>query len=137
MKKIIFVFLAFTLAVTSQAQSCIKGCGKIIKVEPTTIKGVKPDRALLVFKYQGPDGKPTKSHIKLILDTKDTLYPTIDKFGSSKLMVKPGKHTLKFKANYWYSVKMEQIPFKDKNTYHILIRFEATEIGATKSKEVD
>ncbi len=121
----------------ASAQNCEKGCGKVTKVEPTTIKGVKPNRALLIFKYIGPDGKPVKNRIKLILDKKDTLTPNIDKTGTSKLTVAPGAHKLKFKANYWYGVKMEPVPFKTGFTYHFLIRFEAQEIGATKTIEQD
>ncbi|MEO8761325.1 MAG: hypothetical protein ABI448_10560 [Bacteroidia bacterium] len=137
MKKIVFVLIVLMISYTTQAQSCDKGCGKLIKTEPTTIKGVKPNRALLIFKYYGPDGKPAKSHMTLILDGKDTLHPTINKLGTSKLMVQPGIHKLKFKANFWYSVKMDKVTVKDKNTYTYLIRFEAEEIGTAKTKGTD
>ncbi len=119
------------------AQNCEKGCGKITKVEPTKIKGIKPNRALLVFKFQGPDGKPAKSRIKVIVDSKDTLHPKIDVTGTAKITTTPGNHSLKFIANYWYSVKMDQVSLKDKTTYDLFIRFEAKEIGAVKSKEKD
>jgi hypothetical protein len=135
-KKILFLFLInFTQAI--DAQNYEKGCGKMTKVEPTKIKGVKPNRALLIFRFQGPDGKPAKSHIKVVVDSKDTLHPKIDATGSAKLTTKPGKHKLKFMANYWYSVKMDEVTVKADNTYTLFIRFEAKEIGAAKSKEKD
>ncbi|HEX7412940.1 MAG TPA: hypothetical protein VF411_02760, partial [Bacteroidia bacterium] len=121
----------------TEAQNCEKGCGKITKVEPTKIKGIKPNRALLVFKFQGPDGKPAKSHIKVVVDGKDTLYPKIDLTGTAKVTTKPGSHALKFIANYWYSVKMEQVSVKSETTYNFFVRFEPKEIGAVKSKEKD
>lgn len=134
MKKIFFVFILINLAYFSKAQNCEKGCGKITKVEPTKIKGVKPNRALLLFRFQGPDGKPAKSHIKVIVD-KDTMHPKIDATGLAKLTTKPGSHSLKFIANYWYTIKMDQVTVKSDNTYNLFIRFEAKEIGATKSKD--
>jgi hypothetical protein len=137
MKKIFFLFLLVNLTHFIDAQNCEKGCGKITKVEPTKIKGVKPNRALLVFRFQGPDGKPAKSRIKVVVDGKDTLHPKIDVTGAAKITTKPGTHSLKFIANYWYSVKMEQIVMKAETTYNLFIRFEAKEIGAVKSKEKD
>ena len=137
MKKIFFLFLLVNLTHFIDAQNCEKGCGKITKVEPTKIKGVKPNRALLVFRFQGPDGKPAKSRIKVVVDGKDTLHPKIDVTGAAKITMKPGTHSLKFIANYWYSVKMEQIVMKAETTYNLFIRFEAKEIGAVKSKEKD
>ncbi len=137
MKKIILLFILITFTQAINAQNCEKGCGKIIKTEPTKIKGVKPNRALLIFKFQGPDGKPSKSHIALILDGKDTMHPKIDPTGTAKITAQPGSHSLKFRANYWYSVKMEAIPFKTETTYTILVRFEAKEIGSKKTKNDD
>jgi hypothetical protein len=136
MKKLFCLFFLIGIIYCSNAQNCEKGCGKITKVEPTKIKGVKPNRALLVFKFQGPDGRPAKSHIKVIVDN-DTLHPKIDVTGSAKITAKPGSHSLKFIANYWYSVKMNQVSVKADNTYSLFIRFEAKEIGATKSKDKD
>jgi hypothetical protein len=137
MKKIFFLLLLANLTYFGYAQNCEKGCGKITKVEPTKIKGVKPNRALLVFRFQGPDGKPAKSHIKVVVDSKDTMHPKIDATGSAKMTTKPCSHSLKFIANYWYSVKMEQVTVKADNTYTVFVRFEAKEIGSTKSKEKD
>jgi hypothetical protein len=137
MKKIFLLFLLVSLTYIANAQNCEKGCGKITKVEPTKIKGVKPNRALLVFKFQGPDGKPVKSHVKVIVDSKDTLHPKIDVTGTAKVTTKPGTHSLKFMVNYWYSVKMDQLAFKTETTYNLFIRFEPKEIGASKSKEKD
>ncbi len=137
MKKIVLLSLLISLTHFANAQNCEKGCGKITKVEPTKIKGVKPNRALLVFKFQGPDGKPVKSRIKIIVDGKDTMHPKIDVTGTAKITTKPGNHSLKFMANYWYSVKMDQLAFKTETTYNCFIRFEAKEIGASKSKEKD
>jgi hypothetical protein len=137
MKKIFLLFFLISLTHYTDAQNCEKGCGKITKVEPTKIKGVKPNRALLVFKFQGPDGKPVKSHVKVIVDSKDTLHPKIDVTGIAKITTKPGNHSLKFMVNYWYSVKMDQLTFKTETTYNLFIRFEPKEIGATKSKEKD
>jgi len=134
MKKIFLLLLLAGVINFSQAQNCEKGCGKITKVEPTKIKGVKPNRALLVFKFQGPDGKPAKSHIKVIVD-KDTMHPKIDATGSAKLTTKPGSHSLKFIANYWYSVKMNEVTVKADNTYSVFIRFQAKEIGAGKKEQ--
>lgn len=134
MKKLCLLFLLVILKHFSYAQNCEKGCGKITKVEPTKIKGVKPNRALLMFRFQGPDGKPAKSHIKVIVD-KDTMHPKIDATGLAKLTTKPGSHSLKFIANYWYSVKMDQVTVKADNTYSLFIRFEAKEIGAKKDKD--
>ena len=134
MKKIFLLFLLVNLTHFGYAQNCEKGCGKITKVEPTKIKGVKPNRALLVFRFQGPDGKPAKSHIKVIVD-KDTMHPKIDATGLAKLTTKPGSHSLKFIANYWYSVKMNEVVVKADNTYSLFIRFEAKEIGAKKEKD--
>jgi hypothetical protein len=136
MKNIFFLFLLVNLTHFSYAQNCEKGCGKITKVEPTKIKGIKPNRALLVFRFQGPDGKPAKSHIKVIVD-KDTMHPKIDATGLAKITAKPGSHSLKFIANYWYSVKMNEVTVKADNTYSLFIRFEAKEIGDKKSKERD
>jgi len=138
MKKIILLFLLISLQQVIKAQNCEKGCGKIIKVEPTKIKGVKPNRSLLVFKFHGPDGKPTKSPITLIIDGKDTMHPKIDPTGTAKITVMPGSHTFKYKANFWYSVKMEGlVPFKTETTYTIFVRFEAKEIDAKKTKGDD
>jgi hypothetical protein len=137
MKKTLLLLLLLSLKQVTSAQNCEKGCGKITKVEPTKIKGVKPNRALLVFKFQGPDGKPVKSRIEIIVDGKDTMHPKIDVTGSAKITTKPGNHSLKFMANYWYSVKMNQLSFKSETTYNLFVRFEAKEIGATKSKEKD
>jgi hypothetical protein len=136
MKKIILLFLLISLNHTINAQNCEKGCGKITKVEPTKIKGVKPNRALLLFRFQGPDGKPAKSHIKVVVD-KDTMHPKIDATGLAKLTTKPGTHNLKFIANYWYSVKMNEVAVKAETTYNMFIRFEAKEIGAKKTKGDD
>lgn len=132
---LLFFLVSFTYAIT--AQNCEKGCGKITKVEPTKIKGVKPNRALLVLKFQGPDGKPAKSRIKVVVDTKDTMYPKIDVTGTAKITTKPGNHSLKFIGNYWYSIKMDGLSFKTETTYNFFVRFEAKEIGASKSKEKD
>ena len=137
MKKIILLFLLISFTQVSSAQNCEKGCGKIIKTEPTKIKGVKPNRALLIFKFQGPDGKPSKSHIMLIIDGKDTMHPKIDPTGTAKITTMPGNHSLKFKANFWYSVKMEQLSFKTETTYTIFVRFEAKEIDTKKTKGDD
>lgn len=137
MKKLIFLFLVLILIYSAKAQNCEKGCGKITKVEPTTIKGLKPNRALLVFKFQGPDGKPAKNTMKVIVDSKDTINPKIDKLGTAKITAKPGNHKLKFMAKYWYSVKMDQVSLKADNTYYFLIRYEAKEIGPSKSKDAD
>jgi hypothetical protein len=134
MKKIFLLLLLVSLTHFNYAQNCEKGCGKITKVEPTKIKGVKPNRALLVFRFQGPDGKPAKSHIKVIVD-KDTMHPKIDATGAAKLTTKPGSHSLKFIANYWYSVKMNEVTVKADNTYSLFIRFEAKEIGAGKKEK--
>jgi len=137
MKKIFSLFLLVSFTHFIDAQNCEKGCGKITKAEPTKIKGVKPNRALLVFKFQGPDGKPAKSRIKIIVDGKDTMHPKIDVTGTAKITTKPGNHLLKFMANYWYSVKMDQVSFKAETTYTLFVRFEAKEIGAAKSKDKD
>jgi hypothetical protein len=137
MKKASLLFLLIALTQFTNAQNYDKGYGKITKVEPTKIKGVKPGRALLVFKFQGPDGKPAKSHIKVIVDSKDTMHPKIDVTGTAKITTKPGTHNLKFMANYWYSVKMEQVAVKAETTYNLFIRFEPKEIGAKNSKEKD
>jgi hypothetical protein len=134
MKKICLLFLLISLTHVGYAQNCEKGCGKITKVEPTKIKGVKPNRALLLLRFQGPDGKPAKSRIKVIVD-KDTMHPKIDATGLAKLTTKPGTHTLKFIANYWYTVKMDNVAVEAEKTYSIFVRYEAKEIGATKSKE--
>ena len=134
MKKISLLFLFLYLSLNATAQNCEKGCGKIIKVEPTKIKGVKPNRALLVFKFQGPSGKPVKSGIKVVVDKKDTLSPKIDVSGSAKITTKPGSHTLHFLVNYWYTVTMEDVSVKADNTYTLFIRFEAKEIGSAKPK---
>ncbi len=136
MKKILLLFLLVSFTNIINGQNCEKGCGKITKVEPTKIKGVKPNRALLLFRFQGPDGKPAKSHIKVVVD-KDTMHPKIDATGLAKLTTKPGTHNLKFIANYWYSVKMNEVVVKAETTYNMFIRFEAKEIGASKSKEKD
>ena len=116
MKKIFLLSLLVTFIYHTDAQNCEKGCGKITKVEPTKIKGVKPNRALFVFKFQGPDGKPVKSHVKVVVDSKDTLHPKIDVTGTAKVTVKPGTHALKFMVNYWYSVKMDQVSVKAETT---------------------
>jgi hypothetical protein len=136
MKKIFFLSLLAGLTHFGYAQNCEKGCGKITKVEPTKIKGVKPNRALLLLRFQGPDGKPAKSRIKVIVD-KDTMHPKIDATGLAKLTTKPGTHTLKFIANYWYNVKMDNVAVEAEKTYSIFVRYEAKEIGATKSKDKD
>ena len=137
MKKLVFLILISAFATTAQVQTCDKGCGKITKVEPTTIKGVKPNRALLIFKFVAPGGKPAKNAMKIVLDGRDTLYPKIDDKGISKLTTKPDTHKLKFMVKYWYSVKMENLVFKSDFTYTFLIKYEAKEIGATKSKDAD
>ena len=138
MKKILWL-ISWLLALNSiQAQTNSKGFAKINKVSPTTQKGIKPNRALLIFNFQGPDGKAAKSHIKVVVDSKDTVYPKIDpKTGIAKLTTTPGDHSLKFMANYWYSVKMNKVSFKDKNTYNLFIRFEAREIGMGKAGQDD
>ncbi|HXB41810.1 MAG TPA: hypothetical protein VNZ49_14815 [Bacteroidia bacterium] len=137
MKKILLpLLLICAVNATSFSQNCEKGCGKITKVEPTTLKGIKPDRALLIFKFQGPGGKPAKSHIKIIVD-KDTIIPVLDKFGSTKITSKPGEHKLKFKANWWYTVKMNSVILTAQKTYTIFVRFEAEEIGGSKPKDDD
>jgi hypothetical protein len=136
MKKIVLFILFVSFSLITNAQNCEKGCGKITKVEPTKIKGVKPNRALLVFRFQGPDGKPAKSHIKVVVD-KDTMHPKIDATGLAKITTKPGPHNLKFIANYWYSVKMNEVAVKAETTYNMFIRFEAKEIGAKKTKGDD
>ncbi len=136
MKKLIFLFFATAFCCNGIAQDCAKGCGKITKVEPTTNKSIKADRALLIFKFQGPTGKPAKSHLKIIVD-KDTIVPVLDKFGSTKITSKPGEHKLKFKAPWWYTVKMNQVILTAKKTYTIFVRFEAEEIGGSKPKDRD
>src|SRR5947209_16408894 len=96
------IIVICTISAPSYSQGCEKGCAKITKVEPTTLKGVKPDRALLVFKFFGPTGKPAKSNLKIIVD-KDTIMPVMDKTGSTKMTAREGAHKLKFKAPYWYT----------------------------------
>ena len=138
MKKTIFLFLVFAFAANVQAQNCDKGCGKIIKTEHTTLKGIKPNRAVLIFKFQSPGGKPAQCNAKIIVDGKDTIRKLIDKTGITKLTTKPGVHKLKFMVDYWYSIKMNEVTVKADNTYTFLLRFEAKEIGAGgKSKDVD
>lgn len=133
MKKIILI-LAGLASFSLAAQNCENGCGKITKVEPTTNPKVRADRALLIFKFVGPNNKPAKSRIKIVVD-KDTVVPVLDKFGSTKITSKPGNHKLRFKAPWWYTVKMDQVVLKEKNTYTILIKFEAEEIGGSKPKD--
>jgi len=133
MKKL-FLLVAATFSLTALSQSCPKGCGKITSIEATNNPKVRADRALLVFKFVGPDGKAVKSRMKIIVD-KDTIVPVIDKFGTTKITAKPGKHKIKFKVNWWYAVKMDQLNLKAKNTYHIQVKFEAQEIGGSKPKE--
>lgn len=118
------------------AQNCAKGCGKIIKVERTKNPKVKADRALLSFKFVGPDGRPVKSKVKVIIDS-DTLKLVPDKSGITKMTATGGKHKFKFKVNWWYTVKMEQVSLKVKNTYHFLVRFEAKEIAGGKPTDDD
>src|SRR6185369_3887774 len=100
MKKFSLLLSALVLAFNLHAQKCDKGCGKITKVEPTTIKGIKPGRALLDFKFVGPGGMPATKWVKIVVDN-DTVVPVIDKSGGTKLTSKPGAHKLKFKAPYW------------------------------------
>ena len=136
MKKFVFIFLATAFYLKASAQGCEKGCARITKTEPTTNKKIKADRALLIFKFYGPGGKPAKSFIKIIVD-KDTIVPVIDKTGSTKITAKPGLHKLKFKALWWYTVKMSEVNLSAQKTYSILVKFEAEEIGAGKLKDVD
>ncbi len=136
MKKLIFLFTAAFLSVGLNAQNCEKGCAKITKTEPTTLKGIKPDRALLVFKFLGPNNKPAKTLIKIVVD-KDTVYPVVDKNGITKITSKAGPHKLKFKGPYWYTVKTN-VTLKEKLTYYINVKFEAAEmIGGKREKDDD
>lgn len=133
MKKVFLILSAF-VAFALQAQNCEKGCGKITKVEPTTLKGIKPGRALIEFKFIGPSGKPATKWIKIVVDN-DTVNPVIDNSGITRITSKPGAHKLKFKAPYWYLVSMDQVNVKDKMTYHILVKFQPEEIiGGTRTK---
>lgn len=134
MQKIASLLFVAMLTVNLQAQNCAKGCGKITKAEPTTMKGLKPNRALLEFKFVGPSGTPATKWIKIVVDS-DTITPTVDKTGMTKMTAKPGSHKLKFKAPYWYVVNMDQVVLKDKMTYHILVKFQSEEvIGGTRPK---
>src|SRR5437762_2854878 len=94
--KSFFFIIICVISVPCISQTCEKGCGKVTKVEPTTLKGVKPDRALLIFKFTGPTGKPAKTNVKIIID-KDTIVPAIDKTGTTKMTARQGAHKLKFK----------------------------------------
>jgi len=135
MQKIFLIILCAILATGMQAQKCDKGCGKITKTEPTTNKKIKPNRALLNFKFVGPTGKPATKWVKIVVDN-DTVVPVLDKNGATKITSTPGPHTLKFKAPWWYTVSMNQVMLKDKTTYHILVKFEAEEIiGGTRKKD--
>jgi hypothetical protein len=134
MQKLFFFFAITLLALNVHAQKCDKGCAKVTKVSPTTIKGLKPNRALLEFKFVGPGGRPATKWIKIVLDN-DTIVPQIDVNGTTKLTSKPGPHKLKFKAPYWYVVHMDQVILKDKMTYQILVKFASEEIvGGTRTK---
>lgn len=136
MRKIIILLFAVALAAAASAQKCDKGCGKITKVEPTTNPKIRTDRALLNFKFVGPDGRPVKSKVKIVIDA-DTISPVLDKNGATKMTATGGPHKLKFKVNWWYTVKMEQVSLKVKNTYHFLVKFEAKEIGGSKPSDDD
>jgi hypothetical protein len=136
MQKMFSLVAALFFSASLGAQNCDKGCGKITKVEATTNPKIRADRALLVFNFQGPNGKPAKSHIKIVVD-KDTIAPELDKFGSTKITSTAGSHKLRFKANWWYTVKMDKVTLKAKNTYYIQVRFEAEEIGGSKPKDTD
>jgi hypothetical protein len=134
MQKISLFIITVFFAVNLQAQNCAKGCAKVTKVSPTTIKGLKPNRALLEFKFVGPAGRPATKWIKIVLDN-DTISPQVDITGTTKLTSKPGPHKLKFKAPYWYIVSMDQLVLKDKMTYQILVKFASEEIiGGTRTK---
>lgn len=134
MQKIIPFVIAAFLTCNLHAQKCDKGCAKVTKVSPTTVKGLKPNRALLEFKFVGPGGMPATKWIKIVVDN-DTISPQMDKNGTTKLTSKPGPHKLKFKAPYWYVVSMDQLVLKDKMTYQILVKFASEEIiGGTRPK---
>ena len=132
--KLFFILIICIISISSFSQNCEKGCGKITKVEPTTNPKVRADRALLVFKFQGPDGKPVKSHVKIIFDN-DTIKPVLDKTGSTKMTGAAGNHKIKFKADWWYSVTMSSVSLKVKNTYYFFVRFEAKEIMGKGGKD--
>lgn len=135
MKKFL-VLLLVAFSYTASSQGCEKGCAKIAKTEPTTIKGIKPDRALLIFKFLGPNNKPARTLIKIVVDN-DTVHPVIDKNGTTKLTSRPGPHKLKFKGPYWYTVKTD-VTLKSKLTYYINVKFEAQElIGGKREKDKD
>lgn len=136
MRYFTLLLAAFFLAGALPAQDCAKGCGKIVKVEPTKNPKVKPDRALLIFKFVGPDGQPVKSKVKIIIDT-DTLSLAPDQSGTTKMTSTAGRHKLKFKVNWWYTVNMDQVSLKVRNTYHFLVRFEAKEITGGKPTDDD
>jgi hypothetical protein len=136
MRKIAFLVLIAVFAAAGHAQKCDKGCGKITKVEPTKNPKIRQDRALLNFKFVGPDGGPVKSKVKIIIDS-DTIVPVLDKFGGTKMTAAGGPHKIRFKVNWWYTVKMDQVSLKVKNTYHFLVKFEAKEIGGSKPTDDD
>lgn len=134
MRKLFFLLICGMMVSSSIAQKCDKGCGKITKVEPINNANIRPDRALLVFKFLGPGGKPATKWVKIVVDN-DTVVPTIDATGSTKITSKSGAHKLKFKAPYWYLVTMDKVVLKNQMMYNILVRFEAEEIiGGTRRK---
>lgn len=125
MKKILFFLLVSACAFNGNAQGCDKGCCKINK----TVADAKlpAGKAKLVINFNGPDGKPVKSHVKFLLG-KDTLNPKISAKGIYQIYVRPDTYKMKFKAPWWYVVKKEGFVVKAGNSYFMSVRFEAKEI---------
>jgi hypothetical protein len=99
----------------------------ITKVAPYT--GLVSDETRIIFTFVGPDGKPAKSHLKIVCNS-DSAFPVIDALGNYTAELDPGKYKMRFSVPFWNEVKTDSILCKKKMATSITIKFEAQDIKA-------
>ncbi len=134
MKKNALFLLLIGFSFTSLCQTAKKtgkniknGYAKVTKVEPDHT--VHHEDARIVFTFVGADGKPAKSHIKVVCNH-DSAWPTVNSYGNYIAEVEPGKYKMRFAVPFWHEVTLDSIMCKKKTATHIYVKFESLDFKA-------
>jgi hypothetical protein len=123
MKFLQYILSFFILSGLARAQDT--GYYKLTKLKSSTNE--KTTTVGLNFKFEGPDLKPVRSHVKFLVN-RDTIVPKMDVNGSYDLKVKPGKYKILFFTPGWYDVGTDSIDVKLNHPLSFFVHFEAKEM---------
>ncbi len=132
-KALSFILLGLSLTTFSQGAKTVKtttsknGSAKISKVAPDLT--IAQDEARIIFSFIGPDGKPARSHIKIVCNN-DSAWPTVDANGNYTAELDPGKYKLRFSVPFWHEIITDSINCKKKTATTIVVKFEPVDIKA-------